>query len=150
MFHIERLVEQGFAVVTIGATAESMFSIYPDGRFIRQADKLSTMESTETGIWDQLLQARVEDILYTAGHLQELESCFPSPWMDMERVGLVGHSLGGVAVSQVQGTISQYATSFLRGYVTDNHQAYQGLLQREVMNKDGVYEIDRKGIILVR
>lgn len=98
MFQIENLVKQGFIVVTIGATDESMFSIYPDGRFIRQAGKMSSIESTDTVLWDELLQTRVEDILYTAAHLQELESCFSSPLMDMERIGLVGHSLGGAAV----------------------------------------------------
>lgn len=97
IYHIKQLVDCGFVVVSIGSTNESIFSIFPDGRFINQADVLSNINSTDFQLWTELLETRVEDILHVINHLEELltQSLFHD--IDYSTVGIIGHSLGGLA-----------------------------------------------------
>lgn len=96
-YHIEQLVKSGFIVVSIGSTYESIFSIFPEGRWIKQADELSEINSTDFQLWAKLLEARVDDILYVMDHLDEIQPYFASKQINCRAMGIVGHSLGGAA-----------------------------------------------------
>lgn len=43
-YHIQQLVDEGFIVVSIGSTYETIFSILPDGRFVKQAEVISKIK----------------------------------------------------------------------------------------------------------
>lgn len=55
-FCVEHLVRCGFVVITIGATHESIFSIFPDYRFIQQSKEISEIDSLDINYWKQLLE----------------------------------------------------------------------------------------------
>ncbi|UNK20294.1 dienelactone hydrolase family protein [Paenibacillus sp. N3/727] len=96
-YHIQQLVDYGFIVVSIGSTYESIFSIFPEGRFVKQAEKISQINGTDFQFWRELLETRIEDILYVMNHFEELQSQLSSKPFDFGNIGIVGHSLGGAA-----------------------------------------------------
>ncbi|OAB47159.1 hypothetical protein [Paenibacillus antarcticus] len=97
-FCIEHLVKNGFVVITIGATHESIFSIFPDGCFIQQSQEISEIDSVDMKYWKELLELRVEDIRYVLSNLEDaLDSVRDlRTIMDRNEMGIMGHSLGGL------------------------------------------------------
>ncbi|WFA87641.1 MULTISPECIES: dienelactone hydrolase family protein [Paenibacillus] len=100
-YHIKYLVDCGYIVVSIGATYESVFSIFPDGRVVNQTAQLTNIKSTDFILWRELLDTRVEDILYVINHLDLLFSQSLLEGFSYRSIGIVGHSLGGAAAFEV-------------------------------------------------
>jgi len=102
-FCVEHLVKNGFVVITIGATHEFIFTIFPDGRFIQQSQEISEIDSVDIKYWKELLELRVEDIRYVLSNVEEaLDSVRDlRTIVDMNEMGIVGHSLGGAAAYEV-------------------------------------------------
>ncbi|MGG3280045.1 hypothetical protein [Paenibacillus solani] len=102
-FCVEHLVKQGFIVITIGATHESIFSIFPDGRFIQQSREISEIDSLDIHYWNQLLELRVDDIRYVMSNLEEVLNSDKDLMavVDDNEIGIIGHSLGGAAAYEV-------------------------------------------------
>ncbi|KOR90271.1 hypothetical protein AM231_14780 [Paenibacillus solani] len=102
-FCVEHLVKQGFIVITIGATHESLFSIFPDGRFIQQSKEISEIDSLDIHYWNQLLELRVEDVRYVMNNLEEILNSDKDLMaiVDVNEIGIIGHSLGGAAAYEV-------------------------------------------------
>lgn len=102
-FCVEHLVMQGFIVITIGATHESIFSIFPDGRFIQQTKEISEIDSLDIHYWNQLLEFRVEDVRYVMNNLEEVENSDKDllAIVNVNEIGIIGHSLGGAAAYEV-------------------------------------------------
>ncbi|WNQ12284.1 hypothetical protein MJA45_04340 [Paenibacillus aurantius] len=97
---ISNLVPMGYIVVTIGAPYESVFTVYPDGLFLKQAKEMVKLKSSDYKGWHRLLDSRIRSITAVIKYLDtlnesdsELEGLF-----DMKNVSAVGHSLGGAAV----------------------------------------------------
>ncbi|WMT39657.1 hypothetical protein RE628_19945 [Paenibacillus sp. D2_2] len=101
IYHIQQLVDNGFIVVSIGSTYESMFSIFPEGLFVRQSEDISKINSTDFQFWRELLDTRVEDIYYVLNHLEEIQSQLTHEPIIFSSIGIVGHSLGGAAAIEV-------------------------------------------------
>ncbi|WP_433923707.1 hypothetical protein [Paenibacillus taichungensis] len=102
-FCVEHLVGCGFVVITIGATHESIFSIFPDGRFVQQSKEISEIESLDIHSWKQLLKLRVEDISWV---LKNVDKVLDSDKglkaiVDVNEMGIIGHSLGGAAAYEL-------------------------------------------------
>ena len=97
---ISRLVPQGYMVVTIGAPHESVFTVYPDGGFIKQAREIAEIESTDYASWHRLLENRVQMIILVMDYLETLNRFDPElkGLFDLDKVTAIGHSLGGAAV----------------------------------------------------
>ncbi|AIQ53180.1 hypothetical protein R70331_17700 [Paenibacillus sp. FSL R7-0331] len=100
---ISKIVPKGYMVVTISAPHESVFTIYPDGSYIKQALEMAEIESTDYSSWDILLECRIQSIISIIEYLEtlnrtdsELEGLF-----NLDKVAAVGHSLGGAAVLEV-------------------------------------------------
>lgn len=100
-YHIQQLVDSGFIVISIGSTYESIFSIFPEGRLVQQAEAISNINSTDFQFWRELLDLRVEDIVYVMNHLDEVQSQLTSEPFKFGTIGIVGHSLGGAAAIEV-------------------------------------------------
>ncbi|WP_336785884.1 alpha/beta hydrolase family protein [Paenibacillus sp. MMO-177] len=100
---ISKIVPKGYMVVTISAPHESVFTVYPDGSYIKQALEMAEIESTDYASWDRLLESRAQSITEVIKYLEtlnqfdtELEGLF-----DLDKVAAIGHSLGGAAVLEV-------------------------------------------------
>lgn len=102
-FCVEHLVECGFVVITIGATHESIFSIFPDGRFVKQSNEVSEIESLDIHSWKQLLKLRVEDISWVLENVAEVLDSDKDlrGIVDVNEMGIIGHSLGGAAAYEL-------------------------------------------------
>jgi hypothetical protein len=99
-FNISNLVTNGFIVLTVGATYDSVFTVFPDGECVQQLKSLSDLKGTDIEGWQSLLEIRIEDICYVLDRLPELNT---TDWLlkgklNLQRIGLIGHSLGGAAV----------------------------------------------------
>lgn len=103
LFNIGKLVQHGFIVVTVGATYESVFTVFPDGEFIKQLNVLSDIKGTDFAAWENLLNTRTKDITYLLNWLPELNKNNErlKGKMNLERIGVIGHFLGGAAVFRV-------------------------------------------------
>ncbi|WP_158538430.1 alpha/beta hydrolase family protein [Falsibacillus pallidus] len=114
------LVQKGIVVVTLSVPYDSLFTIYPDNKVIPQADRFP----------DDRIQVntRVEDICLVLDYLEKwnqrgsFEGIF-----DLEKIGLIGHSLGGAAVfnvaaidNRVKGAVLLDASMHLIGDVMPN------------------------------
>lgn len=93
-FNTEALVNAGYIVVTVGHIYDSMLTIFPEGEVIKaDTDDLS---------WDdkmKIIDKRIEDITAVIDYIYELgskDSMFKDR-VDMDKVGISGHSLGAAA-----------------------------------------------------
>ena len=115
--HIEELVSQGFFVIAPDHAFDANVTIFDDGRVadyrsgitFLQAKRGKDIEWTEKDFWDFRLpqiMTRTADIQYLLDELEVRYSTGQSPWsvIDLERIGIFGHSYGGatsVMVSHV-------------------------------------------------
>lgn len=80
---------------TIGHFYDSMLTIMPDGKLIEMAkDELTQNEKKE------LIDIRKDDIIFVLNNLEKLnlEDDIIKNKLDLSRIGIIGHSLGGAAV----------------------------------------------------
>lgn len=97
MFNIEALVESGYIVVTIEHIYDSEFTVLPEGKVVEQAPMV---KNNSKGIMKELINIRIEDILFVLKHLEKLnkEDEAVKDKMDLNRIGAIGHSLGAYAL----------------------------------------------------
>jgi len=88
-FLIGPLVAAGYRVITVGATYESMCTVFPDGTFRPHAECVQQSDLTDHNWLRHLVELRRDDLTLVLDALQ------------LRDVGLVGHSLGGAAVFEV-------------------------------------------------
>ncbi|MEM6753941.1 MAG: hypothetical protein AAF630_13300 [Cyanobacteria bacterium P01_C01_bin.38] len=119
----EELASQGYVVVTINHTYESSFSVFPDGRVIttsqffnpvikEQLESLNknlhnpepSINPKTSEIFKQSVEVRAKDAQFVLDKLKEINSKDPSGLLtgklDLDRVGMFGHSLGGATTAQ--------------------------------------------------
>ncbi|MBW9158697.1 alpha/beta hydrolase family protein [Clostridium tagluense] len=94
-FNIEELVNKGYVVFTIGHIYDSMFTIFPNGQILEPSKEEYTQEEKEN-----LIDIRKNDILFVLNQLEKLnnEDDVIKNKLDLQRIGTIGHSLGGAAV----------------------------------------------------
>ncbi|KEO84849.1 hypothetical protein EL26_02240 [Tumebacillus flagellatus] len=98
--HIAALVQAGFLVVTVGATYDTLFTVFPDGDVEMQSPRCSGQDFTDFPTLRELVRVRQADVQFTLTQLplwNEGESPL-NGLFDLERIGLMGHSLGGAGV----------------------------------------------------
>lgn len=88
-FLIVPLVQRGYRVVTVGATYESMCTVFPDGAFVPHAECVKKSDLTDHNWLRHLVGIRRDDLRLALDELQ------------LDRVGVVGHSLGGAGVFEL-------------------------------------------------
>jgi dienelactone hydrolase len=94
-FNIEELVNEGYVVFTIEHTYDSVFTVLPNGEIIEPQNKEYTQEEKEN-----LIDIRKNDILFVLNQLEKLnnEDDVIKNKLDLQQIGIIGHSLGGAAV----------------------------------------------------
>jgi predicted dienelactone hydrolase len=109
---VEDLVSRGYIVVTIDHTHDAQFVEFPDGRIESAAIPEPSDAADEERIIGTALATRVADIRFTMDQLAAInlgrnpdEERRPLPRglagaLDLFRVGMFGHSLGGAAAAE--------------------------------------------------
>ncbi|WP_228101582.1 alpha/beta hydrolase family protein [Paenibacillus donghaensis] len=106
MFQVEQLVSQGYIVAGINHTYDSMASIFPDGR-VALFDSVKNSESEIGPLekMDRTNEVWVNDVRFVLDQLEKLAAADPdqrfSGRMDMKRLGMFGHSIGGATTVQM-------------------------------------------------
>lgn len=100
MFNIERLVECGYIVVTVGHIYDTRFTVLPDGEIVEQTEAIN--ELTDEVI-KQLIDIRKEDIIFVMNELIMLnvKNDILINKFDLNKIGIIGHSIGGAAQFEV-------------------------------------------------
>lgn len=103
-FQMEELASQGYIVVGIQHPYHSLLTVFPDGRTIAEQsydlarfDQFIEMNKMVTDIW-------VKDASFAIDYLDKINmeeaDGFFTNRIDMTRVGMLGHSVGGAAAAQ--------------------------------------------------
>lgn len=97
IYNIEKLVSEGYVVFTLGHIYDSDFTILPNGEIIEQDKNIDSCNLEEL---EQLINIRKEDVLFLLDELKTLnnEDEFIKERLDLNKIGIMGHSLGGAAV----------------------------------------------------
>ncbi|MGG4094456.1 alpha/beta hydrolase family protein [Paenibacillus lautus] len=97
---ISNLVPKGYIIVTISAPHESVFTVYPDGSYIKQGKEMAELKSSDYSGWHRLLESRSRSVTVVMEYLETLNQSDPEleGLFDLKNVAAVGHSLGGAAV----------------------------------------------------
>ncbi|WP_412543408.1 hydrolase [Longispora sp. K20-0274] len=109
---VEDLAGHGYVVVTIDHPHDARFVEFPDGRIATQALPVPTDPESEARMIATALATRVADTRYTLDQLAALDRgrnpdaehrALPrglAGSLDLTRIGMVGHSLGGATAAQ--------------------------------------------------
>ncbi|MBS4174505.1 hypothetical protein [Bacillus sp. FJAT-49736] len=103
LYNISKLVSEGFFVVTVGATYETLFTVFPNGNVIYQSEAVQTIGSNDFASLKELMKSRMEDISFLLDTLSSWNETdhFLNGKLDMNRVGVIGHSLGGATIYEL-------------------------------------------------
>ena len=108
-FIFEDLASRGFIVASVAHSSDTAAVEFPDGRLI--TSKLGSYLAAGTlrlNWWtlQQVRAIRLEDVSFVLDRLQALNGTKDSPFLgrlDLSRVGIIGHSLGGeIAVTSLK------------------------------------------------
>lgn len=97
IYNIEKLVSEGYIVITIGHIYDTDFTILPGGEIIEQSGYVANSNLEEK---EQIINVRKEDILFLLNELESLnnEDETIKDKLDLNKIGIMGHSLGGAAI----------------------------------------------------
>lgn len=109
-FNIEKLVSEGYVVFTISHTYDSMLATLPNGEILEPLKKELTQDEKK-----KLIDIRKDDILFVLNKLEQLnnEDDVIKNKLDLQRIGVVGYSLGGAAVFKASQCDSRIKTIVL-------------------------------------
>ncbi|QSO53616.1 alpha/beta fold hydrolase [Alicyclobacillus curvatus] len=93
---VTRVVQSGYVVVAVGAPYDSFLTVYPDGTVTAQANKHPSDN-------DQL-EVRMKDIRLVMEQLDEWNEDSLRGLLAVDRIAMMGHSLGGAAAFNVAAT----------------------------------------------
>lgn len=97
LFMIEPLVRDGYIVVTTGHIYDTDLTLLPNGEVIKMKDGLLAEASFEQR--NAQIETRGQDMTFVVDYLEELNRDPEFEGMlDLDQVGLCGHSLGGMTV----------------------------------------------------
>jgi len=102
----EDLASHGYLVVGFDAPYRTVLVVYPDGRVVTRPPSLNpeTLSGeAQTRLATRLLAAWVSDMGFVLDRLEQVDASAAGPFggrLDLQKVGVVGHSLGGASAAQ--------------------------------------------------
>ncbi len=99
VFIIEKLVGQGYIVITLGSLHETDFTIMPNGEVVEMLEELKALSSNSKEIWRELIDVRKRDILFLLDHLEYINKNHEllKNKLLLDKIGIIGFSLGSQA-----------------------------------------------------
>jgi predicted dienelactone hydrolase len=124
-FLFEDLASRGYVVASVDHTYEATAVEFPDGRFVTSGfgshlGKKLLEDETSLGF---ALSVRLDDLRFVARQLDQLNRSAHGPFsgkLDMKRMAIAGHSMGGLAVSLAVDQEARYKA----GLIIDVHDGY--------------------------
>ena len=112
----EALASEGYIVVSINHSYDSLVSILPDGRAIPQAPVFTDEDTTSEELFaiaSETVSIRAEDARFVLNELENSDTenavfAFFADNLDLERVGILGHSLGGATAAETVALDSRF------------------------------------------
>jgi dienelactone hydrolase len=100
-FLAEDLASRGYIVVSIDHTYEATAVEFPDGRFVKSlvGSHLTNTWQTDDQTLSSALAVRLDDVKFVIDELERLNESTGTPFagrLDLTRLALAGHSLGGL------------------------------------------------------
>ncbi|HWO76417.1 MAG TPA: hypothetical protein VNM69_11055 [Bacillus sp. (in: firmicutes)] len=91
---ITAIVQRGYIVVTLSVPYDSLFTVYPDGKVVLQAERFPDDQSQ--------IFTRIEDVRFVLSYLEKWnQEEFFNGIFDINKIGLIEHSFGGATVFNV-------------------------------------------------
>jgi dienelactone hydrolase len=124
-FLFEDLASRGYVVASVNHTNEATVVEFPDGRFVKSffGSHLGSTMRTDEDAYTSAVIARLSDLKFVLRELDRLNATAKGPFagkLDMSRVALAGHSLGGLtALLGVEGEPRFRAGIILDGVAPD-------------------------------
>jgi hypothetical protein len=99
VFTIQKLVEEGYIVITVGHIYETEFTVMPSGEIIEMLDELKNIASNSLNTWKELINIRKKDIVFLINQLDFINKHdkFLNNKLDLTKIGVIGFSLGSQA-----------------------------------------------------
>jgi predicted dienelactone hydrolase len=121
-FLFEDLASRGYVVASVDHTYEATAVQFPDGRFVHSGfgSHLGNKMIEDDDSLAFALSVRLDDLRFVADELQRLNRTLSSPFrgkLDVNRMAIAGHSMGGLAASLV----SDRDARFKAGIIIDVH-----------------------------
>ena len=110
----EELASQGYVVVALNHTYDSIVNILPDGQVIPQSSLFDEAENEQLlDLLAESIDIRAEDAQFVLDELEEIDAGDDptglfSGKLDLERVGMYGYSLGGATAAKVLSVDSRF------------------------------------------
>jgi len=103
-FLFEDLASRGYVVASVDHTYEATAVEFPDGRFVESVlgSHLGSILRGDEQALSFAVSVRLNDLKFVMGELERLNAGADSPFasrLDISRVALAGHSLGGLTVT---------------------------------------------------
>ncbi|MFA5075147.1 MAG: hypothetical protein WC436_03540 [Candidatus Babeliales bacterium] len=100
----EELASNGYVVVGIGHTFDSILMEFPDGRIAKISDKKLGKFTHPLDLTEEEVDIRVADTQFVIDQITKLNSDqqnFLYNKLDLNKIGMFGHSLGGVTTIKI-------------------------------------------------
>jgi hypothetical protein len=103
IFNINKLVLEGYIVITVGPTYDTLFTVFPNKEVVYQSKVVQDTHPTDFSFLKQLIDIRINDISLLLDSLtewNETDKSFRSKF-DLNKIGVIGHSLGGATIYEL-------------------------------------------------
>lgn len=102
LYNINKLVLDGYIVITVGATYDTLFTAFPN-EVVYQSKIVQDTPPTEFSFLKQLIDIRINDLKLVLDSLPGWNQTdnLLSNKLDLGKIGVVGHSLGGATVYEL-------------------------------------------------
>ncbi len=127
-FLFEDLASRGYVVVALNHTNEATATEFPDGRFVKSVfgSHLGTQLRADPEAYANSVLVRLADLRFLLTQLEVLNTTVRGPFsgkLDMNRIGLAGHSLGGLTALMGTKMDSRFKVGIVIDGVWAEHQS---------------------------